>query len=78
MTQRAHDERKFAENRMADYDRQDVDMSYAWVARYTLAFLDGYLRDDGRGLAFLKSEPASHGVPRHVLTVDFRAAEATP
>jgi len=76
MTQRAHDDRKFAENRMADYDRDDVNVSYAWVARYTLAFLDTKLRKDPNGTAFLTSEPASHGVPRHILTVDVRAADA--
>lgn len=76
MTQRAHDDRKFAENRMADYDRDDVNVSYAWVARYTLAFLDTKLRKDPNGTTFLTSEPASHGVPRHILTVDVRAADA--
>ncbi len=78
MYQRASSEKKFAENQMADYGRDDVNVSYGWMARYTLAFLNAYLKDDAAEMAFLKDAPAEHGVPKHFMTLDFRAAERSP
>lgn len=78
MYQRASSQQKFDGNRMADYDRHDVNVSYAWVARYTLGFLNAYLKSDAGELAFLKAAPVENGVPKHFLTVDFRAAQSTP
>lgn len=78
MYQRASSDRKFAENQMDDYDRDDVNVSYAWVARYTLGFLNARLKGDTAEMSFLKATPAEHGVPRHFMTVDYRAATTTP
>jgi len=78
MYQRASNDKKFAENQMDDYDRDDVNVSYAWVARYTLGFLDANLKRDAAEMRFLKAMPAEHGVPRHFMTVDYRAATSTP
>lgn len=77
MYQRASSQQKFDDNRMGDYDRHDVNVSYAWVARYTLGFLNAYLKSDAEERAFLKAIPAEQGVPKHFLTVDFRAAQDT-
>ena len=75
MYQRRESPQKFAENQKADYDRADVNVSYAWVARYTLEFLDAYLKRDTTAQAFLRNTPATNGVPKHIMAVDFRAAK---
>jgi tetratricopeptide (TPR) repeat protein len=61
-----------------DYSRADGIVGYAWVARYTLEFLDAYLKHDAAAMAFLKKTPAEVGVPPHLLTVDFRAGKGMP
>ncbi|GLQ98125.1 dienelactone hydrolase family protein [Dyella mobilis] len=58
-----------------DYGRQDGATGYALVARYTLQFLDAYLKHDAAAMAYLKQAPAEHGVPAHTITVKFRPAK---
>ncbi len=65
---------RFAENQVADYGRDDANTSYAWVALYTLKFLDAYLKHDASARAFLARMPAENGVPKHLMDVRFRAA----
>jgi tetratricopeptide (TPR) repeat protein len=62
----------------ADYTRQDGITGYAWVSRYTLHFLDAYLKHDASALAWLKKTPAENGAPPHFLSVDFRPAKGIP
>ena len=62
----------------ADYGREDGIVAYGWVARYTLAFLDGYLKHDTTSMAFLRKTPSENGVPRHVMTVNYRSGEGMP
>jgi tetratricopeptide (TPR) repeat protein len=62
----------------ADYSRADGIVGYAWVVRYTLEFLDAYLKHDAQAMAFLKKTPAEVGVPPHMMTVDFRAGKGIP
>jgi len=78
MVQRRWSQQKFAENQKVDYDRDDVNTSYAWVARYTLYFLDAYLKHDTVAAAYLKKTPAENGVPKHIMATSFRAAQAVP
>ena len=61
-----------------DYGRDDAMTGYAWMARYTLRFLDAYLQHDGEAMRFLKRTPVENGVPRHVLAVSYRAHVGTP
>jgi dienelactone hydrolase len=61
-----------------DYSRADGIVGYAWVARYTLEFLNAYLKHDAAAMAFLKKTPAESGVPPHTLAVNFRAASGPP
>jgi dienelactone hydrolase len=75
MTERKHNAERFAENQQADYDRDDANTSYAWVARYTVAFLDAHLKQDAAADAFLKKTPAENGVPRHFMATSFRPAQ---
>jgi dienelactone hydrolase len=62
----------------ADYGRDDGISGYAWMARYTLQFLNAYLKHDAAAMAFLKKTPAENGVPKHVLTASYRAAKGVP
>lgn len=78
MYQRAASEQHFAENQMEDYGRDDANVSYALVARYTLGFLDAYMKDDGAEKMFLRDSPAAHGAPKHFIGVNFRAAQGEP
>jgi dienelactone hydrolase/predicted negative regulator of RcsB-dependent stress response len=68
----------YLSNHKADYSRADGIVGYAWVARYTLEFLDAYLKHDAQAMAFLKKTPAEVGVPPHMMTVDFRAGKGIP
>ncbi|HEY1744060.1 MAG TPA: CocE/NonD family hydrolase [Granulicella sp.] len=68
----------YAKNRKGDYSRADGIVGYAWIARYTLEFLDAYLKHDTTAMAFLKKTPAENGVPVHMMTVDFRATKGVP
>jgi tetratricopeptide (TPR) repeat protein len=68
----------FQENRKGDYSRADGVLGYSWVARYTLEFLDAYLKHDGVAAQFLKKKPAENGAPFHMVTVNFRPAKGAP
>ena len=70
--------KNYAKNRKGDYSRADGIVGYAWVARYTLEFLDAYLKHNATAMAFLKKTPAENGVPLHLLTAEFRAAKGAP
>jgi dienelactone hydrolase len=61
-----------------DYDRADSVAGYGWLARYTLEFLNAYLKEDATALAFLQRTPAANGVPRRFMTTRFRAAAGPP
>lgn len=75
MFQRRESAKRFAENQVADYGRADANTSHAWVARYTLNFLDAYLKHDAAAAAFLRRTPAENGVPKHFMGINFRAAQ---
>ena len=67
-----------ADFQKADYGREDGITGYAWVAQYTLQFLDAYLKHDAAALAYLKRTPAENGVPKHFLSTSYRAAQSLP
>jgi pimeloyl-ACP methyl ester carboxylesterase len=62
----------------SDYSVADEIVGYGWVARYTLAFLDAYLKQDARGMTFLKNTLAANRVPSHTMDVAYRAASGRP
>jgi predicted dienelactone hydrolase len=76
MFQRRKSAQRFAEDQVADYGRDDANTSHAWVARYTVNFLDAYLKNDVAAETFLKKTPAENGVPKHFMATSFRAAQA--
>ncbi len=75
MFQRRETAQRFAENQVADYGRDDANISYAWVALYTVKFLSAYLKHDASAKDFLFKTPAENGVPQHFIGVRFRPAE---
>jgi dienelactone hydrolase len=62
----------------ADYSLEEGAVSYNWMARYTLEFLNAYLKHEESAVLFLKRTPAENGVLRHLMAVNFRRAVATP
>lgn len=66
----------YPDNHKADYTRADGIVGYGLIARYTLNFLDAYLKHDVSGAAFLKRTPAENGAPLHTVQVSFRQAKA--
>jgi pimeloyl-ACP methyl ester carboxylesterase len=75
MFQRRESAQRFAENQVADYGRDDANTSHAWVALYTLNFLNAHLKDDASAKAFLERTPAENGVPKHFMGITFRPAQ---
>jgi pimeloyl-ACP methyl ester carboxylesterase len=65
----------YTENHKADYSRADGMVGYALVARYTLNFLNTYLKHDASGSDFLKRTPAQNGAPLHTMQVTFQPAK---
>ncbi|MEO6804595.1 MAG: dienelactone hydrolase family protein [Edaphobacter sp.] len=70
--------KEYPQVRKGDYVREDGITGYAWICRYTLFFLDAYLKGDPAALSSLKKTPAQNGVPNHFMTVDFRPATGRP
>jgi hypothetical protein len=75
MFQRRESAQRFAENQVADFGREDANTSHAWVALYTLKFLDAFLKHDASAKAFLEKTPAEDGVPKHIMGITFRPAQ---
>lgn len=70
--------KEFPQFQKADYPREDGIVGYGWVARYTLAFLDAYLKHDPAAMAWLKKSAEEQGVPPHFLYASFRSASGVP
>ena len=64
-----------ADQQKGDYGREYGTPGYAWVCRYTLNFLNAYLKHDSAAEAFLKRTPSENGVPKHLLATTFRPAK---
>jgi pimeloyl-ACP methyl ester carboxylesterase len=79
MFQREEDTWKhYSEVQKADYTREDGITGYAWIARYTLHYLDAYLKHDTAAHAWLTNTPAENGAPAHFLSVSVRPAKGLP
>ncbi len=66
--------KSYDETRKADYTRADGIVGCAWMCRYTLQFLNAYLKQDAAAMAYLKRSAAENGAPPHLLTATFRPA----
>lgn len=69
---------QFPDRQKADYGREVGMTGYGWVARYTLEFLDAYLKEDAEARAYLERPPAQNGVPARFMEVSYRAATGVP
>ena len=78
MFQRRESPKRFAENQVADYGREDANINHAWVALYTLKFLDAYMKHDASAKSFLEKTPAENGVPKHFMGITIRPARRVP
>jgi dienelactone hydrolase len=54
-----------------DYSRDEVAQAYALSARYVLNFLNGTMKGDAAGLAYLRKRPEQIGAPAHSVTSKF-------
>jgi dienelactone hydrolase len=61
-----------------EYSRDEVAMAYSWTARYVERFLDAYLKNDAKAMAFLDNGPAANKAPAHMLSVERRKGSGTP
>jgi hypothetical protein len=48
------------------------------MARYTLEFLNAYLKHDDTAMLFLKRTPAENDVPKHLMALTLRQASPQP
>jgi len=60
----------------ADYSLEDGAISYNWIARYTMEFLNEYLKNESQAGEFLRRTPAENGVPQHLMAITMRRAQA--
>jgi dienelactone hydrolase len=58
----------------ADYSLEEGAESYNWMARYTLEFVDAYLKRNAAAMEFLKRTPVENQVLRHLMAAQFRPA----
>ncbi|MYM83361.1 dienelactone hydrolase [Duganella sp. FT50W] len=58
-----------------EYSREEIVQAHNWASRYTLEFLNAYLKGDAGGRAFLAARPVRNGVPSHMISADIRMAE---
>jgi dienelactone hydrolase len=65
---------RFFKEQNADYAFEDGALGYGLIARYTLVFLDAYLKHDVNAQEYLKKTPAENEIPKHFLVESFRAA----
>jgi pimeloyl-ACP methyl ester carboxylesterase len=56
----------------AGYSLKDGDESYGWIARYTMEFLEAYLKHDKNAHAYLMRSPLENEVPSWLMMTSFR------
>ncbi len=54
-----------------EYTAQEVSFAYSLGARYVLQFLNGYLKNDPAGLAYLANRPVDNGAAPHSMKMEF-------
>lgn len=58
-----------------EYTADEVSFAYSLGARYILNFLNGYLKNDAAGRAYLVNRPVANGAPPHALKMDVMPAK---
>lgn len=54
-----------------EYTPEEVSFAYSLGARYILNFLNGYLKNDEAGLAYLANRPVANGAAPHSMTMEY-------
>jgi dienelactone hydrolase len=67
--------RMAADSEFGEYTRAEAELAHSWMARYTLHFLDAYLKGDAAGRAFIDNKPAANGAPPHMIIADTRRSK---
>lgn len=58
-----------------EYTAEEVSFAYSLGARYILNFLNGYLKNDRSGLAYLTNRPVANGAAPHAMTMEYMPAK---
>jgi hypothetical protein len=58
-----------------EYTPEEVSSAYSLGARYILNFLNGYLKNDPSGLAYLANRPVTNGAAPHAMTMEYTPAK---
>jgi len=58
-----------------EYTAEEVSSAYSLGARYILNFLNGYLKNDSSGMAYLVNRPVTNGAAPHAMTMEYRPAK---
>jgi dienelactone hydrolase len=58
-----------------EYTPAKVSAAYSLGARYVLNFLNGYLKGDPSGLAYLANKPVANGAAPHAMTMEYMPAK---
>jgi dienelactone hydrolase len=66
------------EAQFGEYSRDEISLAHSWAARYVERFLDAYLKNDAKAMAFLDNKPAANKAPAHMLAVERRKGAGTP
>jgi len=61
-----------------EYSRDEVSLAHSWAMRYVGRFLDAYLKNDAKAIAFLDNKPAANKTPAHMLAVERRKGGGIP
>ncbi len=62
-------QRFLSDGAYGNYNKDELSVANGWLETYALRFLDGYLKGDATGRAFLDVPAAQTGAPPHLLTV---------
>ena len=58
-----------------EYTAEEVSAAYSLGARYILNFLNGYLKNEPSGLAYLANKPVTNGAAPHAMTMEYMPAK---
>jgi dienelactone hydrolase len=67
-----------SEGAFGEYSRDEVSLAHSWAMRYVARFLDAYLKNDAKAIAFLDNKPAANKAPAHMLKIERRKGGGTP
>jgi dienelactone hydrolase len=71
-------QRFMAHDEYGDYDKDELSTANGWLEQYVRYFLDGSLKGDAAGRAFLDTPANKIGAPPHMLTTYVSKAQGVP